>query len=874
MAYPGVSYRFEAKGVKPEKPLLVAHFKATGKISELYRYEIVLKTKDDKLKPAEVLKAVCSFTTIVYDDENTIYGVLESFEQLDSRREYKFYKAILRPKIWKLTQIYTNQVFVEKSHPETIEEILKENGFKSTDYEFKLNGKMSGFSKEPPYKFDAWKYRKYYMVCQYKETCMDFIQRVCDHEGIYYYFVQEKNQDKIIFCDAMTFQEGHKSSAGKAYGKVFYYQDSGFDDPEAGQMIQELQSEIRTVPKKVVLEDYDYLKPSLAVQGEAVVDKDGIGEHYSYGDYFETPEEGKRLAKIRAEMYLCRKEIFHGRGTTHWLNPGSFFDLDGHELKPYNQKYCVTELRQEGVNHSEDAHGDYKSFFTLIPSKTQFRPVLSVKKIRIDGSMKANVDAAGSGKYAELDEHGRYKVIIPFDNKSRQAGKASAWLRMSQPHAGEKEGFHFPLHKGTEVLISFLNGDPNRPIIVNSIPNAETPNVVKDENQSMHVILTRADNYFEMEDKEKSLGILMRTPQSLTYTYWGYSREKMGEGIVSKTDGKKVAISKKGRYRTITVEGAEGKGTKFPAVSNSGKGADGSFEEFDTNISDYDAVKDCIVSNIEGERYEFREGTDHIMGPTLEVNYGPAYVEVRAKGKEKEKWAIPGVGAKFEKGRVKKTWAEVIQYHKGDLFDWHDKSKEYHFLKRHHEWYKSEDKSAGKGASKDSGKGDFVRKFFGDTYEYRKGKTKTVSVGDFASEQYGKVKIKIEGKVEINSKGDVKVKIDGKVELKITKNLKVTVEGSTSQKFMKKHETTYMKDLKITAMKAATVTYLDKLNEVYNKDVMRVYQKTQIEMDNKPIIAKRDNVIEQLKTSIAKMNSSIKDISGVNMMKASTHLLM
>jgi hypothetical protein len=534
----------------------------------------------------------------------------------------------------------------------------------------------------------------------------------------------------------------------------------------------------------------------------------------------------------------------------------------------------VLGVEHEGSNHSEDEHGDYKNTFHMIPSKTQYRPLVTLDRNRIDGTIRASIDATGSGKYAELDEHGRYKVEIPFDEKRRQEGKASAWLRMSQPHAGEKEGMHFPLHKGTEVLVSFLNGDPNRPIIVNAIPNADTKNVVFDKNQSMHVISTRGDNYFEMEDKEKALGILMSTPQRKSYTYWGVTREKMGEGVVSGTEGKRVEWSMKGYYRTVTVDDGKGEGHKFPEVKSAGLGAKTKHKAFDTKIDDFDKVKDCIVSNIIGDRYIYRKGTDHIFGPCLEVNYGRRYVENRVDKKEGETWTIPKTTGKFKTDLVDKTWGETISYQNGNTFDWVEKCKSLHHLKRHDEWYESDDKGAGKGAKKDSGKGVFVHKYFGDVYTYNKGKTKEISEGDFAKEIYGKVKVSIEGKTEIKIKGDTKIEIDGKVDFKVKKDLKVTIMGKTTQTFMKPHKSTYMKDYNITAMKKVMQMHMDKTTQIFSKDVMRMFQKTQIEVDKKPFIAKRDTMIQDMKMDIGKMKSSIKNISGVNMMKAGTHLLM
>ena len=154
----------------------------------------------------------------------------------------------------------------------------------------------------------------------------------------------------------------------------------------------------------------------------------------------------------------------------------------------------------------------YRNRFTAIPASVQFRPERVTKKSRFFGLMNAKIDAAGSGQYAELDDLGRYKVILPFDLSGRKDGKASAWLRMMQPYAGSDHGMHFPLHKGTEVLLAFIDGDPDRPVIAGAVPNPATPSPVTGDNQTMAVLQTGGKNRIAIEDKDGSQRILLQTP--------------------------------------------------------------------------------------------------------------------------------------------------------------------------------------------------------------------------------------------------------------------------------------------------------------------------------------------------------------------------
>ena len=121
----------------------------------------------------------------------------------------------------------------------------------------------------------------------------------------------------------------------------------------------------------------------------------------------------------------------------------------------------------------------------------QYRPPRTTTRPKIDGTLSGFVDAEGSGKYAELDDQGRYKVQVPFDLTDKSAQRASAWLRFATPYAGSSdEGMHFPLRKGSEVLLSFEGGDPNRPIIIGAVANSEHANVVTNRNATYNMLQT------------------------------------------------------------------------------------------------------------------------------------------------------------------------------------------------------------------------------------------------------------------------------------------------------------------------------------------------------------------------------------------------
>jgi type VI secretion system secreted protein VgrG len=482
-------------------------------LSRCYRFEVTLVTDEAEIDLGRVVQDPAVFTIHRgQEDDVDFHGVLARFEQLHEVDGYVFYRAVLVPKLWWLTLTHHNQVFLNQSVQDLVEAVLKDGGLTNLDFEFRLQGR----------------YPKQSYVCQYGETHFNFMSRWLEREGIYYFFEQTPAGEKIVFTDtAISHTESPKG------GSLSYSPPSGLGDARRDELVQGLVGRYNTLPQKIRLRDYNYRKPSLEMTGTALVDERGRGEIYYYGEHFPSPEEGNRLAGIRAQELLCRKEEFVGDSTVPYVQPGYTFTLQGHYRDSFNQKYLCVEMTHEGsqtgylISGIAKALADrektvfYRNQFTAIPSSTQFRPTRTADQPKITGTLNAKIDAAGSGQYAELDDQGRYKVILPFDLSGRENGKASTWLRMVQPYAGSNHGMHFPLHKGTEVLLSFIEGNPDRPVIAGAAPNPETPSPVTSTDQTMAKITTSGGNKIHMEDKEGTQRILLHSPTAQTFLRLG-----------------------------------------------------------------------------------------------------------------------------------------------------------------------------------------------------------------------------------------------------------------------------------------------------------------------------------------------------------------
>ncbi|MGL1932065.1 MAG: type VI secretion system tip protein VgrG [Desulfotalea sp.] len=507
---------FESDGIDKDT-FHVVNFKGNEGLSTLYRFRFLLISPKEDLDIAELLHNTAKFTIQRDGGKVSFKGVLCSFEQMHQAGSMFFYRAELVPQMWRASLSHNNRIYLNKDIKDVITDALTAAGFKlGLNFEFRLN------SNYPVKEY----------VCQYNESYFDFISGWMERLGIYYYFEQSESGEKMIITDSSMAHLAIPEAS-----KLRYSPSSGLDVGKENEFINDFILKQQPMPHKVMVKSYNYHKPSLDLKAEAIVSPRGLGEMYVYGDNFLTLEDGEKLAKIRAEEYLCREKIYHATTTIPYIRSGYTFLLEEHYRKDFNQSYLVVDVTHEGSQEAYLVSGlgvhlasnedrlYYRNSITTIPASVQFRAERKTAKVQLSGAISAKIDAAGSGKYAELDKEGRYKVIMPFDESGREGGRATAWLRMSQPYGGATHGMYFPLHKGTEVLITCVNGDPDQPIIQAVAPNPENPSLVNDSSQTMNKITTAGGNLLHMSDKEGDEGICLKTPH-------GHTTMRMGSAAV------------------------------------------------------------------------------------------------------------------------------------------------------------------------------------------------------------------------------------------------------------------------------------------------------------------------------------------------------
>jgi type VI secretion system secreted protein VgrG len=492
--------KYHNPALKPNT-LLVVSFQGHEAISRPYRYEIDFVSQDAGIDPHAVLTTpgflgMKQGVAISGGGRGIqtlkIHGLLSTFEQSGKALDWVTYRGVLVPRLWTLSLNVQSRIFLDRTVPQIVEDVLKAAGFASDDYDMRANGRT---------------YPKREYVVQYQESDLDFISRLMEHEGISYYFEQGDEKEKVVFADAPA---GFVPMPGTS---TFRYQPAGAGAVGSGdwfeeEVVRSLVARDRLLQKEVVLRDYNYRTPSVDLKVQEPAVEKGQGTFYEYGDHYKTADEGKAYAKVRAEEIKCRQKTFTAGGELRGAHAGLQFTLTDHYRAEFSTTYLITDVRTKLTQAIDltarqgQTRATYQNEFDCIFADTPFRPARLTPKPKIVGTINAKVDAAGDGKYAEIDDQGRYKVILPFDLSGRKDGKATRFIRMAQPYAGPNEGFHFPLHKGADVILTHIDGDPDRPLIAAAVPNPETASPVTGSNQTTSVIHTGGNNKITIEDTD------------------------------------------------------------------------------------------------------------------------------------------------------------------------------------------------------------------------------------------------------------------------------------------------------------------------------------------------------------------------------------
>lgn len=486
----------------PETTFHVAFFSGIEGLNRLFDFHISLLYSDSALDPGRLLSAPCRFEVLREGGEPAIFsGYLDSVEQKGRYGDFIMCEVHLRPTFARLEHVVQSAIFLDKTVEEVLRELLYSQRFFYFPHEFKIL---------------QTDYPRQEFAMQYQESIYEYAAWRMEEQGIYFYFEERDGRDTVIFAD-----DPHVHKTGEDL-LLQYTPISGMEGDHFEEVIHSFSLQQQSQPRQVVIRSCSWHNPNAVILGKAAVDPAGLGDVYLTNEHVETSAQAERLARIRAQELQCRARIFHGAGSVPLLRPGRVFRLAGHYCEAFNKEYLVTEIRHEG---RQDAYlrlklglpvqpGEeqlyYRNSFTCQEAERPFRPARTARRSSIPGVLHAFV-AGGSGNTAYMDEFGRYKLYFPFDVSGRSAGNSSCWIRRALPQIGKNSGLALPLLPGSEVLVTFENGNPDMPVITGALANAETGSISHMGNAHMLGLSSAGGNAISINDTDTKQGISLHS---------------------------------------------------------------------------------------------------------------------------------------------------------------------------------------------------------------------------------------------------------------------------------------------------------------------------------------------------------------------------
>ncbi|ENR0733489.1 type VI secretion system tip protein VgrG [Escherichia coli] len=448
----------------PDGMLLFASLGGTETVGELFTYSIKLKTPDIlnlgyvspaanlQLKPM-VGKDLCVNIELDGGGKRYISGLVTAARVAGHQGRSVVYELRLEPWLKILTHTSDYKAFQNKNVVEILDEVLDE-------YPWPVEKRLV-----ENYPTRAWQ-------VQYGETDFDFVQRLMQEWGIYWWFEHSENSHTLVLADAINV---HKACADSPL--VCYYQKGLKLDKEFIHTITANES-LRS--GQWVLNDFDFMKPrSLLKSTVANPRETGLAEyeHYEWpGDYF-TKSEGEMLTRIRMEEQRSPGSRVQGSGNIRTLMTGFTFTLENYPTAEVNREYLLVQTTlfiQDNAQHSgQEQHFSYSTSFELHPTSEVYSPQRTLSKPHTKGPQSAIVTGP-AGQEIWTDKYGRVKVQFGWDRYGKNDENSSCWVRVSYPWAGKGFGGIQIPRIGQEVLVDFKNGDPDLPIIVGRTYNQDT----------------------------------------------------------------------------------------------------------------------------------------------------------------------------------------------------------------------------------------------------------------------------------------------------------------------------------------------------------------------------------------------------------------
>lgn len=442
-----------------EDVLLFHGMHGREELSRVSEYQFDLLSTRNDIDVDEILGKNVTMKLALPDDATRSFnGFVTRFSQHGTVGRYHRYAATVRPWLWFLTRTADCRIFQAMTVPEIVQAVFSDHS--TADFALELTGS-----------YRTWDY-----CVQYRETDFNFVSRLLEQEGIYYYFRHTDGHNTLVLTDSPSQHVGFPG-----YEELPFIAPGRLARPEREHVSSwEFSREIQ--PGAYVHDDYDLERPSVELRTQRTLPRHyepSTYEVYDYpGEYLQT-SDGEQYASVRIEEFGAQFEAAHAATNARGVGVGYSLTITDHPRADQNREYLVVAASYdlaysgyEGMPQASGGGAQFRCGFSAMSTAEQFRPSRITPKPFVQGPQTAMV-VGPSGDEIYTDDFGRVKVQFHWDRRGTNDENSSCWIRVSHPWAGKGWGSVATPRIGQEVIVDFLEGDPDQPIITGRVYNAE-----------------------------------------------------------------------------------------------------------------------------------------------------------------------------------------------------------------------------------------------------------------------------------------------------------------------------------------------------------------------------------------------------------------
>jgi type VI secretion system secreted protein VgrG len=532
-----------------EDVLLFHSMNAREEMNRLFEYHVDLLSAKDDINLDEILGKNVTIKLALPQDETRFFnGYVTRFSQGGTLGRFRRYHATVRPWLWFLTRTTDCRIFQDQTVPDILKAVFADHA--AAEFKFELTST----------------YRKRTYCVQYRETDLNFISRLMEEEGIGWYFRHTEGHNTLVLTDSTSMH-----AAVPGYETLSFISDLEQVRPEL-EHIRGWDFSREIQPGVYVHDDYDLERPSVELRTSRSLPRNYTPSDYEVFDYpglYQQKADGEHYAAVRIDELGSQFELAQGKTNARGLAVGFLLKLEEHPRADQNREYLVVSAACDLLFENYESLPDprptnYSCAFLAMPASQQFRPRRRTRKPFVQGPQTAFV-VGPAGEEIFTDELGRVRVQFHWDRRGKNDQHSSCWIRVSQYWAGKGWGsIHIP-RIGHEVIVDFLEGDPDQPIVVGRVYNGtNVPPYSLPDNKTQSGVKSRSslqgtpDNFNEIrfEDKKGEEEINVHAERNLSTSVEADESRSVGHDRSTTIDHDDVLTVKHDR-KIIVKEGNE-----------------------------------------------------------------------------------------------------------------------------------------------------------------------------------------------------------------------------------------------------------------------------------------------------------------------------